>query len=150
MTTLGFVERTCSACGREWIMTQAECSCGSHELTERIHEPTLIERVGGAIRAVAIPAKPKAPRASAAQVASLRTLQASTTALLVEIRVLDVQLRDAVVKDVDELQPAQGVVHQALSIEGDASWDRIPGLSLSLTAFAAALTRAIQHLEETK
>jgi hypothetical protein len=67
-----------------------------------------------------------------------------------DVSVLDSQLREAVRADVEELQYAQAVVNLALSISGDASSDRIPGLSLALTAFAAALSRTIENLKETK
>jgi hypothetical protein len=145
---LGRVERRCAKCAGEWQMDRGECSCGSHELVEKYIEPTLFERGPfGAIRALVIPAKPKAPRATAAQIKALHSLQASATALLVDLRVLDVQLRDAVVNDVDELREAQALMNLSLSITGDASPDRIAHLSLSLTAFAAFLARAIDNLE---
>ena len=150
MTTLGFVERSCSKCGRQWRMERGECECGSHELVERFHEPSLVERVGGAIRAVVIPAQPKAPRANAAQVASLRALQAAVVQLLADIHAVDASLTSAVRGDVEELIPAQAAVNTALSITGDASPDRAAHLSLALRAFAATLERAIDHIEEPK
>jgi hypothetical protein len=77
MTALGFVERLCSSCGREWRMDRGECDCGSHELIERLHEPTLLERVGGKIRGVVTPTPEKVKPADPADAAALRALAAA-------------------------------------------------------------------------
>jgi hypothetical protein len=147
---LGHVETTCSACGREWLMNQGECaSCGGHELIQRYIVGSLVERVGGAIKAVVLPAKPRPPRASAAQVARLRAVQAAMVALLADLRSLDGELIAAVRADVEELVPAQGLVHSALSITGDRSVHRVAGVSLGLESLAATLGTAINNLEET-
>lgn len=74
---LGHYERTCSACGREWRMDQAACACGSHELIEKYHEPSLVERVGGAIRAVVMPKPEKVKPADPEDTAALRELAAA-------------------------------------------------------------------------
>jgi hypothetical protein len=145
---LGRFERTCSACGREWLPMQAACTCGSHELTERYHEGTVFERVGGVIRALVVPAKTKAPSATSAQKAAVRGVRDSMSQLLADLKLLDVQLREAVVANVEELEPAHGLVHSALSISGDRSTRRIPGLSLSLESLHAALTTTIENLDE--
>jgi hypothetical protein len=140
---MGYAQQTCDRCAGAWGPTRcSNAGCNSTEFTTTIIQPVPV------LRGIMDRFRPKKTlHATAPQIKALRNLQASATALLAEIRALDVQLREAVVKDVDELQPSQGVVHQALSIEGDASWDRIPGLSLSLTAFAASLSRAIDHIE---
>jgi hypothetical protein len=144
---LGHVETTCAACGREWLMNRGECaSCGGHELIQRYVEGTLLERVGGRIMAVVVPAKPASPRASAALVGRLTAVQASIVALLDDLRSLDVQLREAVRADCEALQPAQALVNTALSISGDRSVQRIPGMTLSLESFGASLGTAINNL----
>jgi hypothetical protein len=75
---LGHYERTCSGCGREWRMDRAECACGSHELTERYHEPSLLERGPlGAIRAVVMPKPEKVKPADPEDTAALRELAAA-------------------------------------------------------------------------
>jgi hypothetical protein len=147
---LGHYRRSCSACDREWHLGQAACPCGSHELTERYIEGTLLERVGDAIKAVTAPVRPKPPRASAAQVARLRAVQAAVVALLEDLRSLDGELIAAVRADVLELIPAQGHINQALSITGDRSVQRIPGLSLGLESLADFLGSAIHNLEDPK
>jgi hypothetical protein len=76
-SVLGFVERVCANCGREWQMNRGECDCGSHELIERLHEPTLLERVGGAIRSVVMPPPEKVKPADPADTAALRALAAA-------------------------------------------------------------------------
>jgi hypothetical protein len=146
---MGFVERSCSQCGREWTMTQAECTCGSHELTERFHEPTLLERVGGAIKAVVAPAKPEAPRATSEQVTAVRDLRDSIERLAGDITHVDDLLRRAV-RDggIEELQPAQAMTALAVSVSGDASPGRIIGLTLGLRAYHDQLTRFVHDLEE--
>lgn len=149
-SVMGFVERTCSQCGREWLMTQAECACGSHELIERFHEPTLLERVGGAIKAVVTPATPAAPRATTEQVTAVRDLRDSIERISGEITHLDGLLRCAVRDDgVESLRHAQAMVDLAVSTIGDASPARIVGLSLGLRAFHDQLTLIIRDLEET-
>jgi len=149
--TLGHVETTCAACGREWPMNQGECaSCGGHELIQRVIDGTLFERVAGQIKAVVIPARPKAPRASAAQLARLRAVQASMVALLADLRSLDGELIAAVRGDVEELLPAQALVNTALSITGDRSVQRVAGVSLGLESLAATMGTAIANLEDTK
>ena len=149
MTTLGFVERSCDACGREWIMTQAECKGGSHGLTERYHEPGMFERMGDAIRAVVAPAKPAAPRATSEQVTAVRDLRDSIERLAGDITHLDDLLRRAV-RDggIEELQPAQAMTALAVSVSGDASPGRIIGLTLGLRAYHDELTRFVHDLEE--
>jgi hypothetical protein len=147
---LGRFERTCSQCGREWLMTQAECVCGSHELVEKYAEPKLLERGPlGAIRALVIPAKPKAPRATAAPSAALRGFRASVENFSRELASIDETLRRAVRDDgIEELQGAQATVNLAVSTIGDASPSRIVGLSLALRSLHVALNGAIDHLED--
>lgn len=140
---MGRVERTCDRCGREWGPTRCtDPQCNSIMFTD-----TVVPAVPVMTRVMDRIKPKKTLHATASQIKALRNLQASATALLVDLRVLDVQLRDAVRADVDELREAQGLMNLSLSITGDASPDRIAHLSLSLTAFAASLSRAIANLE---
>jgi hypothetical protein len=57
---------------------QAACTCGSHELSERYHEPSLFERGPlGAIRAVVMPKPEKVKPADPEDTAALRELAAA-------------------------------------------------------------------------
>jgi hypothetical protein len=145
---LGHWVRTCDSCGKGWGPERCSDShCSSIEFTDTYHEPKPM--LSGLVALVTPKAKPK-PRASAAQVASLRALQAATTRLLADLRSTDAELITAVRSDVSELIPAQAAVATALSITGDASPGRAAHLSLALAAFSATLGRAITTLEETK
>lgn len=141
---MGRVERTCDRCGREWGPTR--CSdpiCSSIEFTDRVIQPIpVMTRLAELVR------PKKKLHATPSQVKALRGLQTAATALLVELRVVDEQLREAVRdNDVQELRGAQATVNLALSITGDASPDRTAHLSLALVAFAASLSREIGNLE---
>jgi hypothetical protein len=145
--SLGYWERKCDACHKAWGPTRcSDSACSSTEFTDTYHKPKPI--LSGLAALVLPKPKPK-PRADAATVSALRGLQGTAMGMLAELHALEAQLRAAVIADVQELAVAQAVVHQALSIEGDASWERVAGLSLALRAFAAALSRAIEHTEET-
>jgi hypothetical protein len=140
---MGYEQRLCDKCGNPWGPTRCtQTGCNSIEFTVSYVEPIPLGR-----RLADLVRPKKAARATDAHRKALLNLQASAAALLVDLRVLDQQLRDAVRADVDELLPAQGVLHTALSISGDASPDRVAGLSLALIAFGASLNRAISHLE---
>jgi hypothetical protein len=144
---LGRIERTCDSCGRDWGPTRcSDPQCNSDMFTDRVVQPIPFHtRVMERLRP-----KPKAPLATAAQTSALRGFRASVEQFSAELTHMDEMLRSAVRDDdVEELQAAQGLVHAALSITGDASRDRIPGLSLSLRAFHDALNDVIQRLEAT-
>jgi hypothetical protein len=143
---LGHEVRSCDVCGSDWGPTRCtSAGCTSMEFTTRYVEPVPIgARVMDRLRPQA---KPK--RATAAQAQALRGVRGSIAQLSDELTHLDDVLRRAVRDDgIEELQAAQAIANLAVSINGDASFARIAGLSLSLRATHAALNDAIKNLVE--
>jgi hypothetical protein len=140
---LGHVERTCAHCGREWLMTQGECRCGSHELTERYVEPTPI--LSGL--ASLVTSKPqRAPRATAALVSGVRGLVATIEHLRAELAQWDGQVAAGVAGGVEELQPAHNVLHAATFATGDASMEHVRLADLVLRSLSVYLELATENL----
>lgn len=149
--TLGHAEFRCHECGHPWHFGQSTCSkCNSIVFDEHVVAPSVLERVGGAIRAVVVPAKPPPPRASASLVSDLRRLQSTLTQVLDELRRTDAALIASIRGGVDELVLAQGYVHRGLATSGDRSPQCIDGLGLGLESLADFLDAAVNTIEDTK
>jgi hypothetical protein len=148
--TLGHVERRCNACHAPWELGQTACpKCHGQVFDETSVQGTLFERVGGAIKAVVLPAKPRAPRATAVQTSALRGFAVSLEHFRTELARLDELLRAGVADGVEELQPAHNILHQATFTSGDTSMESVRFLSLGLRSLSVALPSVIEPLEET-
>jgi hypothetical protein len=142
---LGHEVRSCGLCRSDWGPTRCTTAdCASNVFTVSFVEPVpLHTRVMDRLRP-----KPTPPLANAAQRRALRDFQGSVTRFADELAQVDELLRGAVRAGVEELIPAQGLLNTARSITGDASPDRIAGLSLALRALSNALTPTIQRLDK--
>jgi hypothetical protein len=142
----GYDTRTCDACGSAWALTG--CSrrgCTSISVTTRTVPPVpFMSRLSALVAP-----KPAPPRASAAQVEHICALRAGVTALLADLRSLDEQLRAAVIADVAELQPLQGLLNRALARTGDRGLASVDGLGLSLESFAAYVDIYVKQIGDT-
>ena len=137
----GHTSRTCDRCGKPWgHLRCSDSKCASMEFTERYHEP----RFAGLREKFT----KKPPRASVEHKAAVRAAAATVTNVLAELRSLDGQLREAVIGDVAELQPLQGLLNRVFSITGDRSLATVDGLSLSLESFCAYLDIYVKQIED--
>jgi hypothetical protein len=114
---------------------------------EHVVAPSLIERVGGKIRAVVTPDEPPPPRATAVQTSALRGFAVSLEHFRTEFAQLDELLRAGVADGVEELQPAHNILHQATFTSGDTSMESVRFLSLGLRSLSVALPGVIEPLE---
>jgi hypothetical protein len=141
----GYYKRRCDTCGSEWGPTAcAKAGCNSQAFTDTYIEP--VPFFTGLREKLAPKAK---PRATPAQLAAARAIGATVTNLLADLRSLDGQLREAVIADVAELQPLQGLLNRALARTGDRGLASVDGLGLSLESFAAYLDIDIKQIGDT-
>jgi RNA polymerase subunit RPABC4/transcription elongation factor Spt4 len=140
---MGYVKRTCFDCHSEWTLGQSDCpKCHSSAFTEEaVPAIPFITRVAERLK----PKKP-VPHATPAQLAAVRAIGATVTNLLADLRSLDGQLREAVIADVAELQPLQGLLNRALARSGDRGLASVDGLGLSLESFAAYLDIYVKQI----
>jgi hypothetical protein len=148
---LGRFERTCSACGREWRMDRGACVCGSHELQERYVEGTLLERVGGKIKAVVMPKPEKVKPVDPADAAALRALAAAGRAYA-DALVAGDQAARRIVRGGQGTSETTGYVQYKLSVAvdtvSDFSMANLGQVYKPVLAVAEIIETALDRLEQ--